>query len=193
MRTLLIIVTASLGVVLAQSTPQSPLPEQSFVAATGQRFYLDLDTAEGNYSEWRHEDLSSLSAMRATIRFPRVGKDPKWAPTFSLWLQKTEAGRTRNSVGLQLFAPSRKPPLSVRVVQLEDGKVVSTENLRRAIDLNENLVVEMAWETPHIVAIRIGETEVHKVSIPWSIDSVAVGASTGELKVDPLVMGNLGK
>ena len=71
--------------------------------------------------------------------------------------------------------------------------MVSTENLRRAIDLNENLVVEMAWETPHIVAIRIGETEVHKVSIPWSIDSVAVGASTGELKVDPLVMGNLGK
>jgi hypothetical protein len=51
----------------------------------------------------------------------------------------------------------------------------------------------MVWETPHIVAIRIGDTEVHKVSIPWSIDSLAVDASTGQLKVDPLELGSPGK
>ena len=193
MRTLLITVTAFLGAALVQNSTQLPPPAQAFVPATSQTFYLDLDTAEGAYSQWRHDDLGSLSAMRATIHIPSLRRDPKWAPTFSLWLQNTEAGQARNRLALQLSAPDRKPPLVVRVVQVEDGKLVSTESLSRTIDLNDNLVVEMVWGTPHMVTIRINDAEVHKVSIPWYIDSVGVSASTGQLKVDPLVLGSLGK
>jgi len=192
MRTLLISVTF-LSAALVQNSTQLPPPAQAFVPATSQTFYLDLDTAEGAFSQWRHDDLGSLSAMRATIHIPRLRRDPKWAPTFSLWLQHTEAGQARNRIALQLSAPSRMPPLVLRVGQFEDGKLVSTESLNRTIDLNDNLVVEMVWGTPHLVTIRIGDAEVHKASIPWYIDSVGVSASTGQLKVDPLVLGSLGK
>jgi hypothetical protein len=192
MRTLFITVTF-LCAALAQNSTQLPPPAQAFVPATSQTFSLDLDTAEGAFSQWRHDDLGSLSAMRATIHVPRLGRDPRWAPTFSLWLQHIEGGQARNGIALQLLAPTRKPPLVVRVVQVEDGKLVSTESLSRTIDLNESLVVEMVWGTPHMVTIKIGDAEVHKASIPWSIDSVGVSASTGQLKVDPLVLGSLGK
>jgi hypothetical protein len=190
MRTLLVTVIF-LCAALAQNSTQLP-PAQTFVPATSQTFFLDLDTTEGAFSQWRHDDLGSLSAMRATIHIPRLGRDPRWAPTFSLWLQHTEAGQARDRIGLQLLAANRKPPLVVRIVQVEDGKLVSTESFSRTVDLNESLVVEMVWGTPHMVTIRIGDSEVHTASIPWYIDSVGVSASTGQLKVDPLVLGSLG-
>lgn len=192
MKTLLITVTF-LCAALAQNSTQLAPPSQAFVPATSQTFSLDLDTGEGAFSEWRHDDLGSLSGMRATMHIPRLGRDAKWAPTFSLWLQHTEAGQTRNKIALQFSAPNRKPPLVVRVVQFEDGKLVSTASLSRTIDLNDRLVVEMVWGTPHMVTIKIDDAEVHKANIPWFIDSVGVSASTGELTVDSLVLGSLGK
>jgi hypothetical protein len=192
MRTVFVILAVFFGAALAQDTHQSHPPAQSFAPATGQTFYLDLDTAESAYSQWRHDDLGSLSAMRATIRVLRVRKAAKWDPAFSLWLQKTEAGQMRNRVELQLVAPHGKPPLLIRVVQFEGGKSVATESSNKTIGLNENLTVEIAWGTPHTATIKIGDSETHKVSIPWLIDSVGVSVSTGEMEVNPLVLGGVG-
>src|SRR5579864_8237258 len=111
-----------LGSSLAQDAQQSTPAAQTFAPAAGQRFYLDLDTAEGAFSEWGHKDLGALTALQATLRVPRLRKDNKFVPAFSVWLQNTEAGQVRNSVGLQLFAPNRKPPLLIRIVQTVAGK-----------------------------------------------------------------------
>jgi len=192
MRTVVVILLVFCGAALAQDAHQSPPPAQSFVPAISQTFYLDLDTAEGVYSQWRHDDLGSLSAMQATIRILRVRKAAKWDPAFSLWLQKTEAGQMRNRVELQLVAPHGKPPLVIRVVRFEGGKPVATESSNKTIGLNENPPVEIDWGTPHTATIKIGDSETHKVSVPWSIDSVGVSVSTGEMEVSPLVLGDVG-
>src|ERR1700746_3154704 len=50
---------------------------QSQRPAPGQSFSLDLDSAEGTYSQWRHEDLSSLTRVHATATVLRLRNDPK--------------------------------------------------------------------------------------------------------------------
>lgn len=86
---------------------------RSFIPAAGQSFYLDLDTAEGAFSLWRHYDLGSLSALRATIRILRIREDLKWAPSFTIFLQDTKTGPLpRNGVGVQFAPVDRKLPLT---------------------------------------------------------------------------------
>ncbi len=181
-----------LGRCLAQDVQQPVAPAPTFAPAAGQTFYLDLDTAEGAFSQWRHKDLGSLSALRATLRVPTLRKNNKFVPAFSVWLQNTEAGKVQNSMGLQLFAPDRKPPLSIRIVQAVAGKS-SFESSNRTIGLDENLTVEIDWQTAHTVTIKIGESETHTINIPWSVDTVSVTASTGQMKADPLVLGSIVK
>ena len=185
--------STSAGRIKKQGTPQARSPPQSFIPAAGQTFYLDLDTAEGTFSRWGHNDLGGVSAMRATVRIPRLRKDPKWNPAFTLWLEQNETVQARHKIGLQFVAPDREPPLVISVVQGEDGELVSTETLDRTLALNESLIVEMTWLTPHVVKIRFRDSEVHEVNIPWSIDSVGVTASTGELIIDPLELGGPSK
>ena len=192
MRTVVVILMVFCGTALAQDVPLSPPPAQSFVPAISQTFYLDLDAPEGVYSQWRHDDLGSLSAMRATIRVLRVRQPAKWDPVFSLWLHKTEAGQKGSRLELRLFANHGKPPLVIQIVRFEGGKSVAIESSNKTIGLNENLTVEFSWGTPHTATIKIGDSETHKISVPWSIDSVGVYASTGEMEVDPLVLGNVG-
>jgi hypothetical protein len=79
----------------------------------------------------------------------------------------------------------------IRVVRFEGGKSVATESSNKTIGLDENLTVEISWGTPHTATIKIGDSETHKVSVPWSIDSVGVSVSTGEMEVSPLVLGDV--
>ncbi len=193
MRTALVVAAVFFGCAFAQDAQKSGPPAQSFAPATSQTFYLDLDTAEGSFSQWRHDDLGSLSALRANIRVPRIRKDHKWAPAFSVFLQNTEAGKVQNQVGLQLLNPDRKSRLEIRVVQFTGKQLTTTETSGRTLGLDEDLIVEMVWSTPHTITIKIGDSETHSVSIPWAIDRVAVFASTGQMKVDPLMLGSAGK
>ena len=196
MKSLLVVTMVLVSASLAQDGGQQPSSVQSFVPTPGQTFTMDLDTAAGAYSKWRHLDLGSLSALRATIRIPVIRKDAKWSPVFSLWVEKSESGRMPDRVGVQIFAPNQgvqifapnqEVPLGIRVVQLQAGKVTLTEKSGKAINLNESVTVEINWATPKIVRIKIGDSETHNLSVPWSIDSVELGASTGEMKVEPLV------
>jgi hypothetical protein len=180
------------GCSLALDAQESAPPAQTFAPSAGQTFYLDLDTAEGAVSEWSHKDLGSLSALRATLRVPRLRKHDKWFPTFSVFLDNGETGQARNRVGLELWAPDRKPPLRVRLIQSVAGKL-SEHSSNRTVDLGENLNVEMIWQTPHTITIKIGDSESHTVNIPWSVNGVSVSASTGQMEVDPLALGSIGR
>ncbi len=192
MRTLFFLAIVSLSCCLAQDSHQPLLPAQAFVPAAGQTFYLDLDTAEGSFSQWRHDDLGSLSAMRATLWVPKLRKEKKWAPLFTVLLINRQEGQTRNSLGLQLFAPTEKPPLEIRLVQTVAEKS-SFETLNRTVKLDEKLNVEMIWQTPHMITIRIGDSEPRTINVSWSVNSILIYASTGEMKIDPLVLGSIGK
>lgn len=190
MKTLFIVVMVLVSASLAQDArQQQPSSAQSFVPAPGQTFSLDLDTAAGTYSNWWHHDLGSLSALRATIRIPVIREDAKWTPAFSLWVHKSESGQVPDRVGIQFVELNQKLPLAIRVVQFQAEKAILTELFLKAININENVNVEIVWAAPNIVTIKIGDSETHTLSVPWSIGSVEVAASTGEMKVDPLVLG----
>jgi hypothetical protein len=176
---------------LAQDVPQSLPPAQSFAPATNQTFYLDLDTAAGAYSQWRHDDLGSLSGMRATIRVLRIREDARWAPDFSLWLQDTATGKEQHRLAVRFFAHRQRTPLTAEVAQIERGKLVSSEKLNTTIGLNESVAVQIDWATPHSVRIKIGDSETRRVDVPWSINNAGISVSTGELEVDPLVFGSI--
>jgi len=188
MKTIPIILVALCSTVLAQEAQRTV---QSFSPAPSQVFYLDLDTAAGASSQWRHDIVGSLSALRATVRVSMIRPDPKWSPTFSLWLQKSEAGQKHNRVTLQFSTPNQKPPLLIRIVRIDDGKLVADESSDTTVNLGESVNLEMAWTNPNMLIIKIGNSEAHKMTIPWLIDSVGVSASTGEMEVDPLVLGSV--
>jgi hypothetical protein len=83
-----------------QTKPASPTP--SFVRAPGQKFYLDLDAKEGSFSQWRHDELGSLTGLRATVSIPRVGRGPNFAAVFAFLLQESESTNNGQVLGLQL-------------------------------------------------------------------------------------------
>ncbi len=186
-----------LGVVcciaLGPCTVQTRQANPSFIPATGQTFYLDLDTAEGASSEWRHDDLGGLCALHASIRVLRLRNDPKWIPIFSIWLQDSEVGYKRKQVGLQFWAKDRKAPLGVRIIQFDGPKPVGVQSSSTTVALDANIPVEMVWLPPQAVTIRIGQNETHSLNVSWRIEHIAIAASTGQMKIDPLVLGCIGK
>jgi hypothetical protein len=189
MNKVLTVLIAAFGTVFAQDTQRSA---DSFSPAPSQVFYLDLDTAAGASSQWRHDVVGPLNALRATVRIPAIQPDPKWSPTFALWLEKKEAGQKHDRVTLQVLTPpGQKPPFAIRILRVDDGKLIAEEASDTAVHLGESVNLEMVWTTPNLLTIKIGSSEVHKISIPWLIDSVGVSASTGELEIDPLVLGSV--
>jgi hypothetical protein len=148
-----------------------------------------LDTAEGAFSQWRHDDLKSLNALSATIRVPRLRKDSKWLPTFTIWLQDVGVGEQRHCIGVQLTAPNRKPPLEVRIIHVDKKELIGSDVLPIKIGLDEDLPVEMVWATPNSVTVKVGEQTSKIINVAWVVESVALSASTGQMKVDPLILG----
>jgi len=180
-------------IALVPDSVQTPQANPSFIPATGQTFYLDLDTAEGAFSEWRHDDLGGLCALHASIRVPRLGKDPKWLPIFSIWLQDSEVDYKRKRIGLQFRAKDRKAPLETRIVQFDGLKPVGVQSSSTTVGLDVTVPVEMVWLPQQSVTIRIGQNETHSLNVSWRIERIAITASTGQMKIDPLVLGCIGK
>jgi hypothetical protein len=182
------LLTIGACVVLTLGARPQATSTQSFAPSANQRFYLDLDTAEGAFSQWRHEDLKSLNALSATIRVPRLRKDSKWLPAFTIWLQDVGVDDQRHRIGVQLTAPNRKPPLEVRIIHVDKKELIGSEVLPIKIGLDEDLPVEMVWATPNSVTVKVGE-QTRKINVAWVVESVGLSASTGQMKVDPLILG----
>ncbi len=184
------ILSAALDFIESVQTPQA---KPSFIPATGQTFYLDLDTAEGAFSQWRHDDLGGLCALHASIRLFRLRNDPKWRPTFGIWLEDNEVSYERKRMGLQFWAKDRKAPLDIRIIQFDGPKPIDIQTLSTTVGLDANIPVEMVWLRPQSVTIRIGQNETHRLNVPWKIEHIAVTASTGQMNIEPLVLGCVNK
>lgn len=181
----LLLLACGAGARPSQTGPSGP---PGFVPDPGQSFSLDLDTMDGHFSQWRHDHVGSLSGFHATISVPRIAQDPQWAPAFSICLADSIAGNVGHQLWVRWLAPAGKPPLTFRVFRVDAGKEIDQDSFQETMDLNENLNAAISWAAPGVLTIQIG-TETHNYQIPWSVDSVSISASTGELKVDPLVFG----
>jgi hypothetical protein len=136
------IIVALLGFVLFAQAKAQPLDQsifgiQPFVATPGQAFYLDLDSAPGQFSQWRHEDLGSLNGLRAIVSVPRLRTDSKWGAAFTIYLQSKDDMKSANSLGLQLVALDRNPPLTMRLVGRRNGMPIPQIQLQTTLELKE--------------------------------------------------------
>jgi hypothetical protein len=163
----------------------------SFVLSPNQTFYLDLDTAEAVFSQWQHRDIETLTALSATIRVPRLRNDRKYVPAFTIWVQNAGVGEEQRRLGVQLTALNRKPPLEVNIIQANGTKLISIEPLPLKVGLDQDLTVDMSWAEPHSVKLKVGGQETRTIALSWSVEIVAVTASTGQLKTDPLLFGTI--
>jgi hypothetical protein len=123
----------------------------------------------------------------------RLRKDAKWAPAFSILLQDSAVAGKTKVVGLQISTRNSKPPLELRVIQSDGPDVVTDENSNTRLGLNAVIPVEIVWMPHHLVVIRIGENEVHHLKVSWQIERISITASTGQMKIDPLVLGCIDK
>jgi hypothetical protein len=178
------------GVSMAQPQDQSAPGAQEFVVAPGQTFYLDLDSPGGKFSEWRHEDVKSLSGLRAVVRVPRIRKDSKWLPAFTISLESNDDENSANALGLQLATGrNKKPPLSIRLIGRLNGKPIEAIPLQKSLALDEKVAIEMSWPTPKAIVVTVGD-ESHTINVPWTVGKVVISGSTGEVKVDPLTFAS---
>ncbi len=177
----------AVGIAVAATTifPSGALMAQSFVAAPGQKQEIDLDTADGAASSWQHKDLRSLSAMKATIKVPRLGKDPTYTPYFTVWLDAGGGG----SYGLHLQPVAGAPRLQLQAYYRNPQKsdiVVST--FKRTLALDEQLNVEFTWKGSKLF-IRVAD-EKSEMPLPAPVNFVGIAGQTGEIKAD-IALGNM--
>ena len=162
-----------------------------FKASSGQTFYLDLDSAAGSSSAWRHEDLGPLTALQAVLRVPEIRKHRDWLPVFTISLQSKDYQTVANNVGIQIFAEDGRLPLKVRLVGHVNGRQIQPVPLQPTLKLNDELKMNVSWATPDVVTFQIGDMEAQGVRTFWPVGRVVISASTGELIADPLVFGTV--
>lgn len=161
---------------------------QDFIKAAGQTYYLDLDTKEGAASEWRLDDIGAATALRATVSIPRVRQDLEWSPNFVILLRGGDQSK-HDSVGVRMGTPDHNSPLIIQVVQnLADGSLAEVYRVGKTLGLDEKIDIEMDWSSPEAVTIRIGASS-HTLKIPSKIERVQIFSSTGEMIIDPLLIG----
>jgi len=165
-------------------------PAGGFVVAPGQTFYMDLDSAGGQFSQWRHEDVKALSGLRAVVRVPRIRKDRKWLPAFTISVASNDDESSANGLGLQLATGrNKKPPLSIRLIGRLNGKPIEEIPFQKSLALDEKVAIEMSWATPKVIVVTVGD-ESRSIDVPWIVSRVVISGSTGELKVDPLTFAS---
>lgn len=151
---------------------------QTFTPAPHQYFSLDLDTKDGNFSNWDINDVTSLSGLRASVGVSRLGKHDRWLPYFLIKVV-TRAGQ----FGLALEAADWKPPVAIYTL-------VNNKKAERIgeIAVGQTVNVELNWSRPGALSVRAGSA-ARQLSLPSAVTKVGVSASTGELNVHSIALG----
>jgi hypothetical protein len=186
-KTLSVLLALCSSSVLGQDKDQTPGGAISFKPAEGQAFRLDLDTAEGAYSEWQHDDVSSFCALHTSVRIKRLRTDVRWVPTFSIWFADSDKRDQGKHLALQFRATYRTPPLETRIVFWDSPTKTLEHTLKTTVKLDKPVPLEIVW-LQHSILMNIGQESV-RLPLDWEIRSIAVSASTGEMKLEPLILG----
>jgi hypothetical protein len=156
---------------------------EEFKAAPGQHFTFDLDTAPGEFSNWLHDDLGSISALVGTFSVPQIRKHPRWHPYFVIGLL-TSDGR----FAIALEANHWKPPLVAYV----ESKSKAGKPIGLTFPVGKKIDIALNWADASRLVIRLDNADPIMVPVSGSLTGVAVSASTGELKFHSLTLGQFG-
>jgi hypothetical protein len=157
-------------------TPESHA--QTFIQAPNQTFAIDLDTMDGAFSSWANNDLGSISGLRATIEVQRIGKHNSWLPSFSVNVS-TSAG----AFGLVFTAADWKPPVGVYTYSKGEKEKIGQ------ISVGEKTNIEMDWSTSGKLIVRVGNAKARELPISAPVTGIKVSASTGELTLHSISLG----
>jgi hypothetical protein len=154
---------------------------QTFSPASNQNFALDLDTGDEHFSNWNDDDLGSISGLKATMEVDRLGKGPKWLPTFLIAVTTKEG-----SFGLKLLAEQWKPPIAAyTIVQSKNANAIDQQ-----IAVGQKIDLEMDWSMPGKLIFHIDDGKSVELGLPGPVTGIRISASTGELKVSSLALGH---
>ena len=173
-------------VAIAIARDSSASGAERFVGAPAQSFYLDLDTTDGHFSSWRHDDVAAFSALRATVTATRLGFNLRWKPVLGIWLQ---ASKSQPSLGLQFWRPSWIAPLSIRLVRSDRGQLTELKSFHKTLDVDEVVDVTITW-TPRSAVFTVGDETSALSGVRWPVRSIEVTASTGDFHLDRFQFGS---
>lgn len=163
-----------------------------FRAAPHATFMTDLDTADGAYSVWRHDDVAGLNAMRTQVTFNRKGKG-QYAPMFTI--RVVAANR---SAALSFTAFPKSGPL-IGYAARSDASEKDREMLLTFPEFKEPFDVHVQWTPEGKVTFRIysksGKSlaaqgfERHVVDLGGAITGVQFSNSTSEVEFGKIELG----
>ena len=162
---------------------------QSFLATLGQKFTIELDSADGHQSEWLKYDLGSLSALRASCVIRRLGKNESGSDfSFKISFAKSPIQKS-TGYGLVLKTISGQPPIALETGywDIQARKQVALKQFSKTIGIDENFIVELIW-TDRKLRVAVGNSESTEVAIPERVNGVYITSSTGDLRCN-VVLG----
>ena len=176
---------AGMAAVAMTAAQSGPLFAQSFVASPGQKQDIDLDSGDGNFSQWQHKDLRSLSAMKATIKVLRLGRDATFGPSFTV---RVTAGGGFYGLRLQP-ATGWSPPITLKAYYREPQKPdVDVSTFKRTLALDEPVDVELFWKAGKL-SVRVAD-EKGEIQLPKPVSAVGISSTTGEIEAE-ITLGNM--
>ncbi len=166
---------------------------ESFTPVERGTYSLDLDTTDGNFSQWALNDLSGVNATRAKVTFARKGKHKTYAALATLSVE----GKTRQ-VYIRFAALSDNGPLYSTVTLADSNGQIKEEVVLLPPDMKETFDLHVQW-TPEGKVIfdlfdhankDVGQGfERHEIEMGEPVTALKIINSTGEVAIDPLQVG----
>lgn len=160
---------------------------ESFVAADGQRFYMDLDARDAAFSEWRHQDISSMSEGIGELEITRLGTNSLYFPRFAIWVE-SEAGYA----GLALTTPNDQQPIVVKRIQGRKRAASREVDVPGTVAVHEKTPFRALWSS-NSVSFQIGTQQLQRFTLPRPPTCLVISSSSGGLKIHGLTLGHSGR
>jgi hypothetical protein len=153
----------------------------NFSPVAGQKTTIELDTPDGNQSEWIKDDLGSISALRSTCMVTRLGKH-KDGPRFTFKVYHPTQQK-RVGYGLGVKANDGETVLRTEVIYWDVDKKaeLASHRFTQTVRVNERLDVELAWRAKKL-RVAISNSEAYVVDLPDQVNKVYMTSSTGTIR-----------
>jgi hypothetical protein len=164
--------------------PKEKLPDKerpAFTRAPGQFFNIDLDTMDNHFSQWVQKDVSSLSAMKASLKIARADFGNKYEPYFTVRVQGEDG--SFGGLRIKVNPANTKELMAEAYVRNKDAKSDTTvTGYSTVVAVDKPLDVMLAWKDGTVTAWLFAEAA--ELKIPGKVTEVHISSSTGEIMGD---------
>lgn len=166
---------------------------QTFTAVAHGSHKIDLDTAAGAFSIWSTDDLSGVTAVRATFAMRQMRADKRWAPSFRFAVAAGD-----EVVELRAFGGKPNQPMILQLTHRKGAQTVSEELFMTFLMADDVADLEIDWTAAGNVIVRLKSPqslaisatgEQHEARLSTMPTRLEISASTGELEVKSLKLG----